>query len=52
MVSNIVKYRLAKMRSNHPIEYAYVMVVHSRYEADLLEQSFYFIEWITDWKEL
>lgn len=40
------------MRSNHPIYSAYVLVVHGRYEADVLEKSLYFIEWITDWKEL
>ena len=52
MLSNIVKYRLAKMRSNHPIEYAYVLVVHDEESAAVLEKSLYFLEWLTDWKEL
>lgn len=52
MVSNIIKYRLAKMRSNHPIQYAYVLAVHGEESATVLEKSLYFIEWLTDWKEL
>lgn len=52
MVSNIIRYRLAKMRSNHPINSAYVLVVHDEESAAVLEKSLYFIEWITDWKEL
>lgn len=52
MVPNIIKYKLAKMRSNHPIYSAYVMVVHGEESAAVLEKSFYFIEWITDWTYL
>lgn len=52
MVSNIIRYRLAKMRSNHPINSAYVLVVHGEESAAVLEKSFYFIEWITDWAYL
>ena len=52
MVSNTIKYRLAKMRSNHPINSAYVMVVHGEESANVLEKSLYFIKWLTDWEEL
>lgn len=52
MVPNTIKYRLAKMCSNHPINSAYVLVVHGEESVTILEKSLYFIEWITDWKEL